>query len=168
MSLRIRASRFQGCEESWVVLMHSLFFRVAFWAVLLLHCTSTSAETIDPEVYISKNGYQSDMLGDDGKTRFYSFSERATPTRIAILESGIARLPKHTEIQKVCDFMRGGVKAGLIEQRGIAVDVAVTNYGYEGPIVSCVLKYMYKNEVGTQLLYSKKGTSVMYTVFITN
>ena len=115
-----------------------------------------------------KNGHQSDKIGEDGKTRFYSFSERATRTRIAILESGITRLPKHIEIQKVCDFMRGEVKAGLIEQRGIAVDVAVTNYGYEGPIVSCVLKYMYKNDVGTQLLYSKKSASGMYTVFVTN
>ena len=148
--------------------MRSLFCRVASCALFLSSCVGAYAEIIDPEVYILKNGYQSTTLGDGGKMRFYSRSERVASARIAIIESAIARLPKHSEIQRVCDFMRGGVKAGLIEQRGIAVDVAVTNYGYEGSIVSCVLKYMYQNDVGTQLLFSKKGASGMYTVFFTN
>ena len=107
-------------------------------------------------------------MGDDGKTRFYSFTERATSPRIAALESEIAKLPKHIEVQKMCDFMRGATKAKLIEQRGIAIDVAVTNYGYSGSTVACVLKYMHESNVGTQLIYNKKGAGGMYMVFVTD
>lgn len=107
-------------------------------------------------------------MGDDGKTRFYSFTERAASPRITALESEIAKLPKHVDVQKMCDFMRGATKAKLIEQQGIAFDVAVTNYGYSGSTVACVLKYMQDSNVGTQLIYSKKGVGGMYMVFITD
>lgn len=130
--------------------------------------THVIAEIIDPEKLILKNGYHSVKLGDDGKTRFYSFTERAASPRIAALETEIAQLPKHIEVQKMCDFMRGGTKAKLIEQRGIAIDVAVTNYGYSGSTVACVFKYMHESNVGTQLIYSKKGAGGMYMVFVTD
>ena len=137
---------------------------------LLLGFVSTHAvaEVIDPEKHVLKNGYHSVKMGDDGKTRFYSFTERATSPRIAALESEIAKLPKHIEVQKMCDFMRGATKAKLIEQRGIAIDVAVTNYGYSGSTVVCVLKYMHESNVGTQLIYNKKGAAGMYMVFVTD
>jgi hypothetical protein len=64
--------------------------------------------------------------------------------------------------------MRGGTKASLIQQRGIAVDVAVTNYGYSGATIACILKYMHQNTVGTQVVYLKKGVKGMYTVFVTD
>ena len=92
----------------------------------------------------------------------------AASSRIAALESAIAKLPKHVEVHKLCEFMRGGTKATLIEQRGSAIDVAVTNYGYSGSTVTCVLKYMHGNKVGTQLIYSKKGVGGMYMVFVTD
>ncbi len=130
--------------------------------------THAIAEIIDPEKLVLKNGYHSVKLGDDGKTRFYSFTERAASHRIAALEAEIAKLPKHVDVQKMCDFMRGGTKAKLIEQRGIAIDVAVINYGYSGSTVACVLKYMHESNVGTQLIYSKKGASGMYMVFVTD
>ncbi|MBK9426835.1 MAG: hypothetical protein IPN63_05250 [Gammaproteobacteria bacterium] len=126
------------------------------------------AEVIDPEKHVLKNGYHSVKMGDDGKTRFYSFTERAASPRIAALETEIAKLPKHVEVQKMCDFMRGATKAKLIEQRGIAIDVAVTNYGYSGATVACVLKYMHDSNVGTQLIYNKKGAGGMYMVFVTD
>lgn len=137
---------------------------------LLLGFVSTHAvaEVIDPEKHVLKNGYHSVKMGDDGKTRFYSFTERATSPRIAALESEIAKLPKHIEVQKMCDFMRGATKAKLIEQRGVAIDVAVTNYGYSGSTVVCVLKYMHESNVGTQLIYNKKGAAGMYMVFVTD
>lgn len=130
--------------------------------------TIAVAEVIDPEKHIVKNGYHSVKMGDDGKTRFYSFTERAVSSRITALENEIAKLPKHVEVQKMCDFMRGGTKAKLIEQRGIAMDVVLTNYGYSGSTVACVLKYMHESNVGTQLIYNKKGANGMYMVFITD
>ena len=136
-----------------------------FLAVVSTHVT---AEVIDPENHIQKNGYQSAKTGDDGKTSFFTFTERATSTRIAALESEIKALPKHIEVQKMCDFMRGSTKAKLIEQRGIAIDVAVANYGYSGSTIACVLKYMHEKNVGTQLIYSKKGAAGMYLVFVTD
>lgn len=137
---------------------------------VLLSAISIQAfgEVIDPEVYIQKNGYQSEDIGDDGKTVFYTFTERAKSSRIKSLETGIEELPKHIEVKKVCDFMRGGAKAKLIAEMGIELDVAVTNYGYQGSTIACVLKYMHGSSVGTQLMYSKKGASGMYLVFVTD
>jgi hypothetical protein len=130
--------------------------------------TFAFAEVIEPETHVLKNGHHSVKMGDDGKTRFYSFTERAASPRIAALEAEIAKLPKHVEVQKMCDLMRGGTKAKLIQQRGIAFDVAVTNYGYSGSTIACVLKYMHESNVGTQLIYSKKGVGGMYMVFVTD
>lgn len=148
--------------------MHKFINYVA--SILFLGCVSTHAiaEVIDPENHVLKNGYHSVKMGDDGKTRFYSFTERAASPRITALEGEIAKLPKHVDVQKMCDFMRGATKAKLIEQRGIAFDVAVTNYGYSGSTVACVLKYMHDSNVGTQLIYSKKGVGGMYMVVITD
>jgi hypothetical protein len=126
---------------------------------LVFLSTHASADIIDPEVHIQKNGYHSVQNGDNGKGLIYSFTERVDSSRISALESDIAALPKHVDIQKTCDFMRGSTKALLIEQSGIAFDVAVTNYGYSGSTIACVLKYMHENNVGTQLIYSKKGSS---------
>lgn len=131
-------------------------------------CHHAVAEVIDPEKYIAKNGYHSVKIGDDGKTRFYSLTERAALPRITALENEIAKLPKHVDVQKMCDFMRGATKAKLIEQRGIAIDVSVTNYGYSGATVACILKYMHERNVGTQLIYNKKGAGGMYMVFVTD
>lgn len=141
---------------------------VAAGILLGLVSAHAVAEVIDPEKHVLKNGYHSVKMGDDGKTNFYSFTERAPSPRMAALEAEIAKLPKHVEVQKMCDFMRGTTKAKLIEQRGIAIDVAVTNYGYSGATVTCVLKYMHENNVGTQLIYNKKGAAGMYMVFITD
>ncbi|MDE2094746.1 MAG: hypothetical protein KGI87_12910 [Burkholderiales bacterium] len=124
--------------------------------------------SLDPEQHIRTNGYQSVRTGDDGKTRFYSFTEHARSSRIAILEAEIARLPKQAEILQACNILRGGITATLIQERHIAVDVAVTNYGYSGSTVACVLKYMHQNEVSTQLVYYKKAAGGMYTVFVTD
>lgn len=133
---------------------------------LTLVCTHAFAEVIDPEKYILKNGYHSVIMGDDGKTLFYNFTETAASARIATLESEIVKLPKHIEVQKFCDFLRGATKAKLIKQRGIAIDVAVTNYGYSGSTVVCTLKFMHENNVGTQLIYDKKGDGGMYRVIV--
>ena len=35
-------------------------------------------------------------------------------------------------------------------------------------MVACVLKYMHDSNVGTQLIYNKKGAGGMYMVFITD
>lgn len=47
------------------------------------------------------------------------------------------------------------------------MDIAVTNYGYSGSTITCVLKFMLGPNVGTQLLFSKKGAARMYLVFFT-
>ncbi|WP_340121438.1 hypothetical protein [Methylobacter svalbardensis] len=133
---------------------------------LSLVCTRAIAEVIDPETYIMKNGYHSVMTGDDGQTRSYVFTEKAASARIAALESEITKLPKHVEVQRFCDLMRGATKAKLIKQRGIAIDVAVTNYGYNGSTVVCVLKFMYENNIATQLIYNKEGNGGLYRVIV--
>lgn len=144
--------------------MHKFISYIASGLFLGLVSSYAIADVIDPEKHVLKNGHHSAKIGDDGKTRFYSFTERAASTRIAALETEIAKLPKHVEVQKMCDFMRDGTKA-----RGIAFDVAVTNYGYSGATIACVLKYTNEaNVVGTQLIFSKKGAGGMYMVFVTD
>lgn len=145
--------------------------RISFFTggvLLLLLSFDAMTEIIDPETKIQKNGYQTLKIGDDGKTRFFNYTERAKSSRITLLEKEVGELPKHIEVQKFCDLMRGGVKAKLIEERGLSFDVAVTNYGYSGSTVACVLKYMFENKIGTQLIYMKKGSSGMYTVYVTD
>lgn len=144
-------------------------FRFLVLGILFFASLAHAAgDNIDPEMYIKKNGYQSKKVGDDGKTVFYSSTERANSSRIKALQTKIEKLPKHIEVQKACNFMRGGVKAQLIEQMGVALDVVVTNYGYDGSTIACVLKYMYQDQVGTQLMYSKQGSNGMYMVFVTD
>lgn len=125
-----------------------------------------SPEIIDPEKYIKKHGYHSLNVTNDGQ-HFYGYTERTTTRRVMELQSEIEKLPKHEQIYEVCNFLRGGVKAKIIEQQGITIDVAVTNYGYSGQTIMCVLKYMRKNKVGTQLFYRKVGVGgSVYTVIV--
>lgn len=130
--------------------------------------TSAVGQVLDPETYIKEKGYQSVRMGDDGVTRFYTFTERASANRIAELERGIAVLPKRVEVFQVCDQTRGSVKAKLIAERGVAIDVATPNYGYSGSTIACVIKYMQENKVGTQLMYMKKASGGMYMLFVTD
>lgn len=128
----------------------------------------STAQLLDPEAVITTNGYHSVRTGDDGVTQFYTFTERATPERISVLSRQIEALPKDEQLVPVCELMRGGAKAMLIEQTGIALDVAVTNYGYSGSTIACTLKYMTGNSVGTQHVISKQGRHGMYMVFVTD
>lgn len=125
-----------------------------------------SGEIIDPEVIIQENGYHSLSLGDDGKTLFYSYTERVSPNLLSVLEHDITQLPKHIDVMRMCDFLRGGVKATLIEKNRAAIDVVLVNYGFSGSTIVCSLKYMQNEKIGTQLIFSKKGYSGMYLVFM--
>jgi len=125
--------------------------------MLLIICAIFTSSTsfgaiIDPENYILENGYQSTRKGDDGKTDFYSYKIQLPTAELSAYEQSIEALPKDESIFQVCDLMRGGVKSMLIEQRGIAIDVAVRNYGYSGQTIACILKYMIGNQVGTQII----------------
>lgn len=143
--------------------------RLALAVVASLLGTSTAhAQIIDPEAYIKKAGAQSSRTGDDGKTQFYNYTERAKSDRIGALERSIEGLPKRVEVFQVCDQMRGSVKAKLIKDSGRTIDVAAVNYGYSGSTIACALKYMHKNEVGTQLIFMKQGKDGMYMVFVTD
>lgn len=130
--------------------------------------TSVNAEVISPVEFIKKNGFHSEKLGDDGKIKMYTHNLRTNTNRVKSLEQDIIQLPKHAEIFKVCDLMRGGAKAKLIEEKGMALDVAVTNYGYKGSTIACVLKYMVGNNVGTQLFFGDVRPDGMYTVIVTD
>lgn len=135
---------------------------------LCIAASFARAEVINPVAYIQKNGYHSEALGDDGKTRFFTYTERTSASRVAALEREIASLPKHVDILRVCEMMRGGAKARLIAERGIAYDVAVINYGYQGRTIACALKYMQGDKVGTQLMFGDRGPNGMYTVYVTD
>lgn len=127
-----------------------------------------AAQVLDPETYIREKGYKSVRVGDDGVTPFYTAMDRATASRLAELERGIAGLPKRIEVFQVCEQTRGSVKAKIIAERGVAIDVATPNYGYSGSTIACVLKYMHENRVGTQLMYMKKASGSMYMLFVTD
>ncbi|MFZ4440688.1 MAG: hypothetical protein ACOYOS_19905 [Syntrophales bacterium] len=139
---------------------------LAMGAFLVVISSDVCAAVIDPEKHIQKNGYHSMRTGDDGITKIYSFTERTNSSLTSALGADIAALPKDAKALNACDFMRGGVKANLIEQRGIAIDVAVTNYGYSGSTIACLLKYMHENKVGTQLIFVKTGPGGLYMVFV--
>lgn len=135
--------------------------------LFLLGTSTVRAELIDPEKYILKFGYHSKALGDDGKTPFYRLTERLAPEKISAIQREIERLQKHQEVFKVCDFLKGGVKAQLVEEQGLEYDVTLANYGHTGKIIACTLKYMHGDKVGTQLIFSKMTPTGMYSVFLT-
>lgn len=152
--------------ENRVAAMYAYIFHLISGLFFVVASPHAMAQAIDPEKYIQTNGYHSNKIAEDGKTRFYSFTERASASRIADLESEIKKLAKHVEVQKLCEFMRDGAKVRLSQQQGVAIDVALVNYGHNGSTIACVLKYSHKNDVGTQIVYSKKGTAGMYLVFV--
>lgn len=150
------ASRTRSCKAA-LAIMASLFVT-----------SVTHAQIIDPEAYIKKAGAESSRIGDDGRTQFYNYTERAKADRIGALERSIEGLPKRVEIFQVCDQMRGSVKAKLVKDSGRTIDVAAVNYGHSGSTIACALKYMHKNEVGTQLVFMKQGKDGMYMLFVTD
>jgi hypothetical protein len=115
-----------------------------------------------------KTGPQTTRLGDDGKTKFFNYTERTNSARLTSLEKDIAALPKRPEVFQVCDQIRGSVKATLIKKSGDSFDVAAVNWGYSGATIACTLKYMKRNQVGTQLIYFKQGTDGVYMYFVTD
>ena len=123
------------------------------------------AEALDPEAMIKKEGYEKKTLGSDGKTYFFVLGKFEHLPRIQQLEKEVAKLPKDHRLFSMCDFLRAGAKAKLIEKDGLSYDVAVTDYGYDGPAIACVLKFMLDGKIGTQISYSKKGQDGMYMVF---
>lgn len=142
---------------------------IAFVLGIASLCIGTvHAEAVDPEAYIAAHGYQTKRLGDDGRMVFYLFTDRTTKEVVRQREQEVAALPKDWRIFQACDLIRGGTKAMLIESSGKAIDVAVSNYGYSGSTVACVLKYMAGAEVGTRVLYQKLAKGSMYTYAVTH
>jgi hypothetical protein len=129
---------------------------------------SAEAAIIDPEQYILKYGYHSLKIGDDKKTKIYSYKERVSASTISELTYEISNLPKTSEIYQLCDFWRGLTKSNLIEQRGIETDVVVSNYGHSGTTITCALKYIRAKKVGNQFIFYNKSNAGLYFVFITD
>jgi hypothetical protein len=151
-------------SPSWRQLRHQVLLGMTLTAFPMI----LFAQVIDPEAFIQKNGYQSQRLGDDGKTTFYNFTERLNTAQVAAREREVASLPKDERVFKYCDFVRGSTKAKLIESSGKNIDVAVSNYGYVGAVTACVLKYMHAGQVGTQVIYSKAARGSMFMLFVTH
>lgn len=122
-----------------------------------------SPARIDPEKLILTNGYHHKVIGDDGKTMFYSFTERVPTNKITELEYQISKLPKHAEAQKGCDFLHQSVKSQIANKN---TDVTLANYGYNESSLVCALKYKNGSNVGTQLVWQKLSTSGMYMFFV--
>ncbi|QRP62829.1 hypothetical protein I6J77_11875 [Rhodanobacter sp. FDAARGOS 1247] len=140
--------------------------RTALIAIALVASTCpVFGQAIDPEARIKADGYQSLNHGSDG-TPWYTLGETVPQERIKELEVQVARLPKDERLLSVCNLARGGAKAKLIEQSGLAYDVAVTDYGYEGRTIVCVLKFMLGSTIGTQIAYFKETESAVYLYFI--
>lgn len=48
------------------------------------------------------------------------------------------------------------------------MDIAVTNYAYSDSTIACVLTFTQGPNVGTQLLFSKKGAAGMHLMVFTD
>lgn len=149
-------------------LLSSLTVSCAIAAAMYFVPALASDALPDPETTISRFGPRSKRLGEDRKTVFLQYTERTTARRVRELEVAIAALPKHPDLLRLCDFLRGNVKAMLLEQGASDLDVAVVNYGYVGSTVSCILKYMKAGQVGTQITFAKKAPGGMYMLFVTD
>lgn len=126
--------------------------------------TPAFSEITDPVAHIKERGYDSASPGKNSDITFYSRTERISSSRLKQLEKEVADLPKQPEILQVCEIGRGGAKAKLYEQQ-IYADVATTDYGYQGSSLVCVLKYMYQEQVGTQVMVARKEGNGLYLMF---
>lgn len=122
------------------------------------------SEIIDPATYIKERGYDDATPATKSDITFYSRTERIPGSRLTLLEKEVADLPKHAEIQQVCELGRGGAKARLHEQK-IDADITVTDYGYQGSSIACVLKYLYQQQVATQIMVARKEGKGLYLLF---
>jgi len=127
------------------------------------------AAIIDPEIYIGENGSQRQSPARDGVT-FYSSTIRLSTDQLTSVEAEVAALPKHLDLFKVCDFLKGGARISIVERTGEEVEAALVNYGYKGKIMSCVFKYSLHGVIGTQIMFYKQSEAKKgaYMVFITD
>jgi hypothetical protein len=147
------------------------YFRICIllgFGTILSSTSAIAQKIIDPETYIQKVGAQSTKIGEDGKTRFFRYTELASEERIATLSRAIAELPKAKEVLQVCDQVRGSVSAKLSKEKGRPIVVTITSYGYSGSIIACEFKYRDEDKTGIQLMFVKQATDGVYTLFITN
>ncbi len=139
----------------------------------ILVCTATFALTagnahaydpldLDPELYIKDLGHAQVTKGDDGKMSIISKTAQIGAEHLSLMEASVKKLPKHADVYRACEMMRGGTKARLIEKFKKPIDVAISNYGYNGSTLVCVLKYMHADQVGTQMIYAKNTAEGMY------
>ncbi len=136
----------------------------ALLVVLAAFTYPAFGQMVDPETRIKTDGYESLFYGSDG-IPWYTLAKAESQGRTNEIEARIAQLPKEKSLLPACDIVRGRVKAMLIEKSSLAFDVAVTDYGYDGQTIVCVLKYMLGNKVVTQIMYAKNANGAMYLYY---
>lgn len=139
--------------------IHSISILLLLFTVFIYN--PVNAEIIDPEQTIRNKGYNSNKMGEDGKTMFYFLTERAETSRIESLEKEIVQLPKDPAILPVCNML---VEAAMAKHGSSFDDIFLGNYGYQGATIACVIKYKRGNITGTQLVYTKEADAEVYQV----
>ena len=123
--------------------------------------TPVNAGIIDPEKRIRNKGYDSNKMGEDGKTMFYFLTERSETSLIESLEKDITQIPKDPAILPVCNML---VEAAIAKHGSSFDDIFLGNYGYQGATIACVIKYKRGSIIGTQLVYTKEVDAEVYQV----
>jgi hypothetical protein len=119
----------------------------------------------DPVSFIDRAGYDTVGRSDDGST-VYTKDHVAAPEELNKLRRSVAGLSKNQDIFNACNFMRGGIKAGLIEYRGLPFDLVLVDYGHAGPTIACSWRLLLGSESGAIYAFYRLHRGAMYSVFV--
>lgn len=120
---------------------------------------------VSPFDYIERHGFDSKVLGDDGRTTFITKRVVISEEDILALENDVAKLEKGIPVFDMCQFLTKGIKAKLIERRKVELDTALVNYGHVGSTVACALRVMIGAQTGAMVALYEAHDGKMYTVY---
>lgn len=128
--------------------------------------TPPSVFIVDPVAYIEKHGLDSRTKGDSAHS--YLNTKQIVRSEDVVIKhhDAIAALPKNEETFRLCDFLRGGVKATLVEERGLPIDVVLMNHGVEGPVLACSLRMVLGSEAGSIVVFFRAIGNEMYSLYV--
>lgn len=167
-AIKKRPKRFKGCMLWGSVLLWTLI------VIALREDTTSRAATpaaqktsnvVSPASYIKSNGYDSQAIGDDGKTTFFTKRVVVSEQEVSKLENEVAQFSKDERVLNVCQFLSGAMKAKLIEQHGVELDTALVNYGHSDSVIACSHKLMVGAKTGSMVVFYEAIGEKMYSLY---
>ena len=164
-AIKKRPKSFKGCLLWGSILLWTLIVVTPRENTASRAAAQKSSSVVSPVSYIKSNGYDSQAIGDDGKTTFITKRVVVSEQEASKLENEVAQLPKDERVLSVCQFLSGAMKAKLIEQHGIDLDTALINYGHSDSVIACSHKLIVGAKTGSMVVFYEAFDGKMYSLY---